>query len=60
MRMIYENFKTDRVAKELFNVTHLQELQYPGDSKLEDFMDDWFRIVDNLEENFSCFSNPHC
>ena len=38
MRMIWENFKTDRVAKEMFNVTHLHDLPYPGNSKLHEFM----------------------
>ena len=50
MRMILDNFKTDKIAKELFNVTHLHDLQYPGDSKLDEFMEDWFRIEDDQED----------
>ena len=53
MRMIYENFNSDKVAKELFNVNHLQELQYPGDSKLEEFMEDWYRTEDDQEETLT-------
>merc|ERR1712115_211575 len=50
MRMILENFKTDRISKELFNVTHLHDLQYLGDSKLEEFIESWYRIEDDQED----------
>ena len=44
---------TDRVSKELFNVTHLHELDYAGDKHIESFLEDWFRIVDDQEESLS-------
>ena len=50
MRMVLENFKTDKVEKALFNFTHLHELPYPSDSKLDEFMEDWFRIEDDQED----------
>ena len=34
-------------------MAHLQELPYPGDSKLEDFVEDWFKIADDQEDPLS-------
>ena len=35
LRMVLEYYSTDRVAKQLFNVTHLQNIPYSGDDKLD-------------------------
>ena len=31
-------------------MTHLQDLVYPGDARLEEFMEDWYRIENDLED----------
>ena len=48
-RMVYMDFKTDRVSRNLFSVTHLQLLSHAQDSKLSGFLEDWFRILDDQE-----------
>ena len=59
LRMIYSHFKTDKVSKQLFNVTHLQQLPYPGDPRLDEFVENWFRIEDDMGDYVSDKSKEH-
>mgnify|MGYP001402655756 CR=1 FL=1 len=53
LRMVLENYQTDPVAKQMFNIGHLHELTYLGDDRLSDFLDAWWRLLGDQEEALS-------
>ena len=50
LRLVYVHYMTDKTAKELYDITHLQDLAYPGDDHLPLFMEDWYRLMDDQED----------
>ena len=48
-RMVWEWYVVDATAKALFNINHLQELKYPGDAHMSQFLTDWLRILDDQD-----------
>ena len=57
--MVLDHHRTNKTARVLYNSTHLQALTYPGDSKLNEFMEDWYRIEDDLDESLSELQLEH-
>ena len=51
LRMIFDNYKMDKVRKELYDINHLQTFLYPGDAKLDEFIERWYILIDNYEGN---------
>ena len=48
-RLIYIDYTTDRVANQRLDRKRLEALKYPGDDKLEQFMNDWYAILENQQ-----------
>ena len=53
LRMVLNSYQTDPVAKEMFNITHLNELPYLGDDRLAEFLEVWLRLLGDQEESIS-------
>ena len=44
-RMVWDYYKTNKVAREQFNIVHLAKLEYFGDDRMADWLHAWDRIL---------------
>ena len=51
LRMIYEQFELDKAKGQLYDMRNLNALEYPGDDRLEAFLDTWDEIVNRLSHH---------
>ena len=51
LRVVWEWFMVDETAKALYSINHLQDLPYPGDDYMVQFILDWRRILADQESN---------
>jgi len=52
-RLIWLSYSTDSVSRQQYNEDHLRELKYPGDDRLEEFMDLWYKILGDNRDTIS-------
>jgi len=52
-RLIWLSYSTDSVSRQQFNEDHLRDLKYPGDNRLEEFMDCWHKILGDNRDTIS-------
>ena len=53
LRLVYLDNRTDKVRKALFNVRHFQVFKYPGDHMLGEFMEVWFKMESDQQQDVS-------
>ena len=52
-RLIWLSYSTDSVSRQQYNEDHLRDLKYPGDERLEEFMDLWYKILGDNRDTIS-------
>ena len=51
LRVIYEQYELDRAKGQVFDLSNLMALSYPGDDKMESFLDTWNDVVQRLTKD---------